>query len=73
MSMETGPVPVLVGDSHGMIHVRRFLARAASVDAPVLVLGETGTGKSLLARALHAASPRARASFVAVNCASVPE
>src|SRR5688572_12944939 len=71
--MESGSAPVLVGDSQGMIQVRRFLARAASVDAPVLVLGETGTGKSLLARALHAASPRARAPFVALNCASVPD
>jgi DNA-binding NtrC family response regulator len=72
--MRTGAgAPVLVGDSHGMLQVRRFLARAAAVDAPVLILGETGTGKSLLARALHAASPRAAGPFVAVNCAAVPE
>lgn len=67
------PQPVLVGDSPAMVRVRRLLARAAAVDAPVLLLGETGTGKSLLARALHAASARARGPFVAINCAAVPE
>jgi two-component system response regulator AtoC len=72
--MRTCPAaPVLVGESQGMIQVRRFLTRAATVDVPVLILGETGTGKSLLARALHAASGRAHGPFVAVNCAAVPE
>ena len=65
--------PVLLGDSPAMVQVRRVLARAAAVDAPVLLLGETGTGKSLLARSLHAASARSRGPFVAINCAAVPE
>jgi two-component system response regulator HupR/HoxA len=56
-----------------MLEVRRFLARAAEVDAPVLILGETGTGKSLLAHALHAAGRRAAGPFVAVNCAALPD
>ena len=53
--------------------LRRFVDRAASVGAPVLLLGETGTGKSLLARAIHGASTRGGGPFVALNCAAVPE
>ena len=53
--------------------LRRFVDRAAAVAALVLLMGETGTGKSLVARVIHERSPRARATFMAINCAAVPE
>ena len=65
--------PVLIGASPAMAEVRRFVARAAGVSAPVLLLGETGTGKSLLARIIHASGARSAGPFVSVNCAAVPE
>ena len=67
------PSAILIGASPPMIRLRERLAAVAGSDAPVLVLGETGTGKELVARAIHALSPRRNGPFVAVNCASFPE
>lgn len=63
----------ILGDSAAAESIREFGRRAASVDATVLLTGESGTGKGLLARLIHASSARRRAAMVAVNCASVPE
>jgi two-component system response regulator HydG len=63
----------LVGASAAMREVSELVERLADADAPVLVTGETGTGKGLVARALHEESRRADAPFVSVNCASLPE
>ena len=63
----------LIGGSPPMQEVFRQAARVAPTDAPLLLLGETGTGKELLARAVHFNSPRAKGPFVAVNVAAVPE
>ena len=62
----------LVGTSAPMLAVWKLIGRAASSGAPVLVTGETGTGKELVAHAIHAYSARARAPFVAVNLAAIP-
>src|SRR6266540_1057481 len=63
----------LVGASAAMREVCDLVERVADASAPVLIVGETGTGKGLVARAIHAQSARAEASFVAVNCAALPE
>ena len=63
----------LVGDSAEMRGVRQTIARVAAIPRPVLIVGERGTGKELVARAIHAASGRADRPFVALNCAAFPE
>jgi DNA-binding NtrC family response regulator len=62
----------LVSAAPSMQPVFDLIARAGPSDVPVLVHGETGTGKELVARALHAVSPRARKTLLAENCAAVP-
>jgi len=63
----------LVGSSAAMQTVRRLISTVAPTDSTVLILGETGTGKELVARALHDQSPRAEMPFVAINCGALPE
>ena len=62
----------LVGTSAAMLAIWKLIGRASASTAPVLITGETGTGKELVARAIHAYSPRARKPFVAVNQAALP-
>ncbi|RZI71709.1 MAG: PAS domain-containing protein [Variovorax sp.] len=62
-----------IGSSPAAVEVKRHARRAAQSSSPVLLLGETGTGKELLAHAIHAASARARGQFVSVNIAAVPD
>jgi DNA-binding NtrC family response regulator len=63
----------LIGQSEPMRTLRSHLARVARSEVPVLVRGETGTGKELIARALHEQGPRRRGPFVAENCAAFSE
>jgi PAS domain S-box-containing protein len=62
----------IVGQSETLLRVLKDVEQVASTDATVLVFGETGTGKELIARAIHAASPRHDQPLIKVNCAAIP-
>ena len=68
-----GSLETMVGDSPAMIKVREVIKRAGGASGTVLITGETGTGKELAARAIHAGSPRAARPLVALNCAALAE
>jgi DNA-binding NtrC family response regulator len=70
---EVGAAPEMVGRSGAMDRVRDLIARVAPSRATVLITGDTGTGKELVARSIHALSGRAEKSFVGVNCSAIPE
>ena len=65
-------VEPIVGQSDEIVHVRHLIDKVAPSQARVLITGENGTGKELVARSLHAKSSRADAPFVEVNCAAIP-
>ena len=64
---------IIVGESAVMRQVIETAKRAAPADLAMLLLGETGTGKELLARSIHRWSPRKKGPFMAINCAALPE
>jgi len=63
----------IIGTSNKIKLIKEQSKRYAQLDLPVLIVGETGTGKELIARALHQASARAKHAFLAINCAALPE
>ena len=73
LKQELAPVVEMVGESRAMTQVESFIARVAKSDTTVLIRGESGTGKEVVARSIHAVSPRADRPFVAINCAAIPE
>ncbi len=62
----------IIGNSSGLKHVLQLVETAAPSDSTVLLLGETGTGKELIARAIHDRSRRKQRTFVKLNCAAIP-
>jgi two-component system nitrogen regulation response regulator GlnG len=74
---ETAPDPdvdgAILGSCPAMREVYKAIGRVAAQDVPVLITGESGTGKELVARAIYQHGPRAKAPFLALNCAAIPE
>lgn len=62
----------IVGVSPGIMQMRQMITKVASTSARVLIFGENGTGKELVARQIHEQSPRAKSPFIEVNCAAIP-
>lgn len=71
--LELGDFMSIIGCDRKMRAVFTLASKVAATDATILITGETGTGKELLAKAIHQASPRSRQPFVAVACSSLPE
>jgi len=65
--------PPMIGSGPRIAEIRKTVAKIASSDATVLIDGETGTGKEVVARAIHAQSDRAQGAFIVVNCAALPD
>lgn len=72
-SGENSPLDGVTGSSKAMLSVSRLVEKVGPSEATSLVLGESGTGKELIARALHQLSPRKDKSFIALNCAAIPD
>ena len=73
LAQRQGAGQYLIGESPAMLRLRELLGSLADKDVDVLVHGETGTGKELVARCLHELGPRSRGHFVAINCGGLPE
>ncbi len=63
----------IIGDSEPMLKVYHLIEKVAKTDSTALILGDSGTGKELVARALHSASPRFEKPFITINCTAMPE
>ena len=73
MRSESGLISGLIGSCEAMQEVYRMTRKVAPTAATVLLTGETGSGKELIARALHELSPRATGPFIRVNCGALSE
>jgi DNA-binding NtrC family response regulator len=78
-SCQTSPValagdkPWMIGESPALQRIKTYIGKVATVDSSVLITGETGTGKELVAVMLHRHSPRRRRPLVSINCAAIPD
>ncbi len=72
LATQSRPGPRIIGQTASIVSLRNMITRIANVDADVLIWGETGTGKELVARSLHEQSKRRDHNYVAINCAAIP-
>ncbi|WGZ95149.1 MAG: sigma-54 dependent transcriptional regulator [Candidatus Thiothrix putei] len=72
LANQTRPGPRIIGQTPAIMMLRKMITRIANVNADVLVMGETGTGKELVARSIHEQSQRRDHNYVAINCAAIP-
>lgn len=72
-NVKEGDTTVLIGRSREFAEVLRLVDLAATTDAPALITGETGTGKNLVAKAIHYKSMARKSTFISINCAAIPE
>ena len=72
LARRLGGQETILGQSPALLEALDLIKRVASADLPILLRGETGTGKELFARSLHQRSHRAKKPFVSVNCAALP-
>lgn len=73
LQAQSAPGPRIIGNTPAVQQLRRLVQAVAETPADVLLMGETGTGKDLLARYIHEHSPRRERNFVAINCGGMPE
>ncbi|WP_411992747.1 sigma-54-dependent transcriptional regulator [Agarivorans sp. DSG3-1] len=73
LDAQSGPGPRILGSTPSIVRLRKILSHIKDTPADVLINGETGTGKELIARFLHDHSVRAKHPFVAINCGAIPE
>ncbi len=73
LEAQSAPGPRVIGNTPAVAQVRRLAQTIAGAPADILIMGETGTGKDLMARYIHEQSPRRERNFVAINCGAVPE
>jgi DNA-binding NtrC family response regulator len=73
VEIESGPPSRIVGSHPSMIAMYKAIARVASLNVPVLILGESGSGKELVAQSIHDLGDRVAGPFVAINCGAIPD
>jgi len=73
VEIETGPASRIVGSHPSMIAMYKAIARVASLNVPVVILGESGSGKELVAQSIHDLGDRVAGPFIAINCGAIPD